>query len=307
MNSRIKEINLNDYDIGEEIGCGAFGKVYTATNKQTLKNVAIKIMDFHGNEIQKTEFINSIEFYNHRFKGTVKLLDFGQTNHVDDKTLYFITITELLNYGDVSRLTREYLKTNGANHDQMNPTIRSKIIFGVASILKKMHKENAIFRDLKLRKIGLNDKYEPVFLYNQLAKIIIDPLNMTMNIGTPLYMAPELFIDNDDGYSFPVDVYSYGFLILSMFTNNIKINGKLSQSTQRFMMMISKGYRPEKPDLMPEIYWDLIQRCWKQDSNERPTFEEIVDILKDDKYALEEFGMMTNLDELHEYQQRMEN
>ena len=40
---------------------------------------------------------------------------------------------------------------------------------------------------------------------------------------------------------------------------------------------------------------------------ERPSFEEIVELLKDDKFALEEFGMKTNLNELHEYQKRIES
>lgn len=45
--------------------------------------------------------------------------------------------------------------------------------------------------------------------------------------------------------------------------------------------------------------------CWKQNPEDRPTFNEIVEILKNDKYALEEFGKKTNLDQLHEYQKRI--
>ena len=44
----------------------------------------------------------------------------------------------------------------------------------------------------------------------------------------------------------------------------------------------------------------------KQDPKERLTFDEITEILKDDKYAINEFGMQTNLDELHEYQNRID-
>ena len=50
-------------------------------------------------------------------------------------------------------------------------------------------------------------------------------------------------------------------------------------------------------------YWELIQRCLVNDPKKRPSFAEITDLLKsDDKYALEEFGMKTNIDELHDYQ-----
>ena len=42
----------------------------------------------------------------------------------------------------------------------MNPTIRSKIIFGVASIMKSLHKNNVIHRNIKLSKVLLDEKIE---------------------------------------------------------------------------------------------------------------------------------------------------
>ena len=71
-------------------------------------------------------------------------------------------------------------------------------------------------------------------------------------------------------------------------------------------MCINKGKRPKRPENIPDSYWELIQKCWKQDYKSRPTFEELVEELKQDKYAIEEYGMKTNLDELHEYQKRID-
>lgn len=48
----------------------------------------------------------------------------------------------------------------------------------------------------------------------------------------------------------------------------------------------------------------MIQKCWKQIAKERPSFDEIVNELKD---AINELGIKTNLEELHEYQNRIEN
>ena len=47
-------------------------------------------------------------------------------------------------------------------------------------------------------------------------------------------------------------------------------------------------------------------KCWAQDQYKRPTFTNIVKYLKDDRFALEEFGKRTNLDEYHEYQNRID-
>ena len=58
--------------------------------------------------------------------------------------------------------------------------------------------------------------------------------------------------------------------------------------------------------LSSDVYWDLIQKCIAFDGNNKPLFNQIYDILKDDKFTLEEFGMKTNLDQFHEYQKRID-
>ena len=75
---------------------------------------------------------------------------------------------------------------------------------------------------------------------------------------------------------------------------------------RNFEQRIERGERFKRPKEIPDHYWDLIQICWKNDPSERPSFNEIVKILKEDKYAIEEFGMKTNLDKLHEYQSRID-
>lgn len=76
---------------------------------------------------------------------------------------------------DLSNSTRKYLDSDKRKIDEMNPTIRSKIIFGVASIMKQLHQNNAIYRDLKLQNVYLTDSFEPVIY-------VINPLAMTMSI-----------------------------------------------------------------------------------------------------------------------------
>ena len=71
-------------------------------------------------------------------------------------------------------------------------------------------------------------------------------------------------------------------------------------------MKIARGLRPKKHEECPDVYWELIQDCWKQLPSERLTFDQIIEKLKDDKYALEEYGVKTDLDQLHKYQERID-
>lgn len=172
--------------------------------------------------------------------------------------------------------------------------------------MKQLHEKNIIYRDLKLENVLLTDDLEPMIFDFEISKFVINPLNMTLPIGTPFSMAPELFMD-DDTYLFPVDVYAYGILLYRMFSNDLRFrDNRPIRSSQQFMMEIGRGNRPARKENIPDVYWELIQQCWKQDPNDRLTFDEIVEILRNDKYALEEFGMRTDLDELHRYQDKME-
>lgn len=58
-------------------------------------------------------------------------------------------------------------------------------------------------------------------------------------------MAQELFMDNFDTYSFPVDVYSY-----EMFSINFTFEGRNSRSQQLYMMWTSKDQIDQKISLI---------------------------------------------------------
>lgn len=64
--------------------------------------------------------------------------------------------------------------------------------------------------------------------------------------------------------------------------------------------------KPKKLSCIPECYWELMEKCWSYNPNDRPSFEEITNWLKDGKYAIEEFRQKTDLDQLHKYQEKIE-
>lgn len=103
-------------------------------------------------------------------------------------------------------------------------------------------------------------------------------------------------------------MFSYGILLYKIFSD-IKLfdNNKKSDNPYLRIKYISEGARPVKTQNIPDHYWNLIQKCWAQEPLERPSFEEIVEILKSDKFAISEFEIKTDLDELHEYQERIDS
>ena len=219
----------------------------------------------------------------------------------------FIFVFDFIKHGSLLALNNDYLESKGSNRKIINPITRSKIIYGIASIMNCMHKHIIMHRNLDIDNVLIDENFEPKLCGFKFAKEFENRLNMTMAIGSPLYMAPETFLDVDEECTFSVDVFAYGMILDRMFTTKLEFaNVKVLRSVQHFMMKIGRGIRPIKPENMPDSYWELINRCWDQDESKRPTFSEIVEELKSDKYAIEEFGMKTNVDELHEDQRKVD-
>lgn len=78
-------------------------------------------------------------------------------------------------------------------------------------------------------------------------------------------------------------------------------------STKKNIVNIIQRKIVVKNENIPEHYWELITKCMKENPCERPSFDQIIDILKDDSFALDEFGMKTDLNKLHEYQNRIDS
>lgn len=314
----VPQIELDDYKIKQIIYKQHGNIISTAISKKTGKEVVLKFYNIDTFLNSKERYlIRAVNNSNADVPSIAKIIGYrlpskDTDNYVtfddlDDRFRYTaITVMNYYKNGDLGTMRNAYFKSDKPS-EILNATIRTKIIFGVASIMKQLHQKKIILRDLIMDHILLDDNLEPVITGFFLSKDISNNVEMTMAIGTPFAMAPELFIDGEQSYSYPVDVYAFAIFVYQMFSSKIEFPGnKPIRSPQQYMMKIGRGMRPVRPENIDDNYWDLIQNCWKQIPDERPTFADIVRALRNDKFALKEFGVMTDLDELHRYQQKIE-
>jgi hypothetical protein len=99
-----------------------------------------------------------------------------------------------------------------------------------------------------------------------------ESLLMTKDIGTPHWMAPELFTSQQ--YTNKVDLYAYAILLWEMQTETAPFKGM--SGMQIGIAVSRRGERPKLPDDVPGELRELITSCWAQDPEARPSFDDVV-------------------------------
>lgn len=105
----------------------------------------------------------------------------------------------------------------------------------------------------------------------------------TFTYGTVSHMPPELL---REGLLSPAtDVYSYGILLWEMLEGTAPYPCK---NHGEIILGVTKGLRPKIPGSFPQDYAQLVEHCWHQDYQQRPSLSEIVRRLKDMFVACQE-------------------
>eukprot|EP01112_Ceratiomyxa_fruticulosa_P021921 TRINITY_DN7880_c0_g1_i1.p1 TRINITY_DN7880_c0_g1~~TRINITY_DN7880_c0_g1_i1.p1 ORF type:complete len:841 (+),score=148.47 TRINITY_DN7880_c0_g1_i1:819-3341(+) len=101
-------------------------------------------------------------------------------------------------------------------------------------------------------------------------------LNMTKFVGTPLYMAPEMYED-PSRYTTAVDIYAFGLILWELLTRKKPFHEV--KSSFELERVVREGGRPTIPPEVPPILSQLIRSCWDADPRVRPTFKSALETL----------------------------
>lgn len=116
---------------------------------------------------------------------------------------------------------------------------------------------------------------------------------MTYNMGSGRWMAPEVINLVPSSYEgteelpkhkFKVDIYSFAMVCYEILTGNLPF--KDVGSLKSVKEMVLEGLRPHLPNDCPPLLKVLIEKCWSQKPEERPTFAVVCSELKYLKYLL---------------------
>mmetsp|Transcript_3578 Transcript_3578/g.8628 ORF Transcript_3578/g.8628 Transcript_3578/m.8628 type:complete len:336 (+) Transcript_3578:84-1091(+) len=136
-----------------------------------------------------------------------------------------------------------------------------------------------VHRDLKSDNILVSSRWRAKVADFGLSRIISKAAHTMTSKGTPHYMAPEVITRGH--FSEKSDVYAYGIILFEMFSGERPYAREKLRPMQILFHVGQKNTRPRMPDTCPEDFEDLYLRCVAQRADDRPSFKEILDLLKD--------------------------
>ncbi|KAF9429716.1 hypothetical protein BGZ94_009743 [Podila epigama] len=266
-------IKTFQYLKGGLIGRGSFGKVFHAFNLDTCEMIAIKQVD-----LPQTLSERNCD----RLKTSVEAL-FSEMEVLKD--LDHENIVQYLGFAqneETANIFLEYvsggsiescLKRSGPFPEAVIRSFTRQILLG----LEYIHSKKIVHRDIKAANVLVDEQGIckisdfGISKRNAQAQGGYDE-NVGSLQGSIFWMAPEMVTSK--AYGAKVDIWSFGCLVLEMFTGQQPWKGYAPH--QALFTIGSNNAHPPIPDTISEAGQRFLERCFISDANLRPTATELL-------------------------------
>lgn len=183
---------------------------------------------------------------------------------------------EFIDYKLKDLMTKNYL----------NNTLKARIVLEIAHAMNYLYKLGHIHRDLNADNIMLNSVFHVKIIDFGMAKIneclfdteTLNTVSMTKGIGAYEFMSPEMI--NEEDYDNKTDVYSFGIVLYFLFVGSLPKQSIAEKAKSISIKM------PSPSNYISKFCIELIEECLSNNPEDRPSFEMIIEKLKNNLYGL---------------------
>ena len=264
-------IKQSDLQLHGTVGSGGFGDVYRATwheKGNVPRQVAVK--DLHSpTDETELHMLTKLQHPN-----IIKL--FGYVKEPSKKLTGVVDFMLVLEFGSGGSL-RDYL-----NKSEKECPISTELLFDwmkqATLPIQYLKKHNVQHRDIKSPNYIITDGQILKLCDFGIAKEV-KKTRTTKYAGSRRWSPPEYI--EESKLSTKNDIYQLGLVFWEMMTRQVPFHEYKDDMEYQLMQAIcDKKERPTIPPTCPKILANLLMHCWKEDRVERPTLDEILDVIE---------------------------
>jgi serine/threonine protein kinase len=249
-----------DYELGQVIGEGGFGRVYAATDVRLGRRVAIKVIrpDLAGARAFMERF---------RREGTA----LAKFRHPGIVPIFDIRERGALIYYVMPLIEGPTVRARLDRHRSMAPKEAHRVLLELCDCLAATHRAGIIHRDIKPDNIILEGFLGSVLLMDFGIAKAVQESSSTMSgvmVGTPTYMSPEQ-ATGDEMLDIRSDIYSLGVLGYHMVTGRPPFVGGSAHAV--IAAHVTEDVTPVRKlnPSIPKAFADAIEKCLAKNPEER--------------------------------------
>jgi serine/threonine protein kinase len=235
---------LKNYSLWEKIGSGGMGTVYKGEDN-VGRSVAVKVIhpELSNRQDLRARFLNEARTMGQLGSHPNIVFMYGMSEE-DDGTLYIVM--EYVNGEDIDNK----IKTRGL----IPAEAALPIFWQVLQALSFAHGKGIIHRDIKPSNVLVSDSGQVQVMDFGIAFVRGgERLTVDSVPGTPEYMAPELFQEDNKGADELSDIYALGVTLYEMMTARVPFESKATTTMAAFVN-IAKRHQEELPPSPSTIY-----------------------------------------------------
>ncbi|KAG7232240.1 hypothetical protein INR49_009384 [Caranx melampygus] len=258
------EINPSELTFMKELGSGQFGMVrlgkWRAQHKVAIKAIKEGAM-YEEDFIEEAKVMMKLSH--------PKLV---QLYGVCSQQQPIYIVTEFMEQGCLLNFLRQ-------QRGSLDLGALLSICLDVSEGMEHLETNGYIHRDLAARNCLVNDALVVKVSDFGMARYVLDN-QYTSSSGAKFpvkWSPPEVF--NFCKYSSMSDVWSYGVLMWEVFTE-----GRMpfeQHQNHEVVTLVTQGHRLFRPKLAPPAIYDIMQLCWHERPEERPSFAQLCNLISD--------------------------
>nr|XP_046228936.1 tyrosine-protein kinase SRK2 [Scatophagus argus] len=254
------EIDRKSIKLLRKLGAGQFGEVFEGLWNDTTP-VAVKTLK--PGSMDPEDFLREAQIMK-RLRHT-KLIQLYAVCTMEDP-IYIIT--ELMSNGSLL----DYLQNDKGNTLRISD--QTEMAAQVAAGMAFLELQNYIHRDLAARNVLVGENNTCKVADFGLARVFMKENENVYEAkeGTKFpvkWTAPEAI--HDSRFSIKSDIWSFGILLYEIITfGQTPYPG---MSNNQVVQKILQGYRMPCPPNCPKVMYNIMLDCWRENEQERPTFE----------------------------------